>query len=408
MMTSTSDRDALRRRWRLLVPLMAIVWSLIVVETVLRVRDHNPGFYAGDPDRGWRLNPGFEGWYEEENHVWVRINSDGLRDREHALAASPGTLRVAVLGDSYIEAMNVPFEQSFAAQLESRLNKCGPAGRAVEVLNFGVGGYGTAQQLFTYRNEIVKYRPDVVLLAVYTSNDIVDNLRELNPEKRERPYFGLRDGRLELLPMLPVPDLTEDLPWYQRWRLALTDRSAAANLLWGGYSMLRNGISPASPASPAGPDPGPVNDDKSLYVLEPPRNDEMREAWAITEALFATLAGDVAAGGSEFWMTTLSIAEQVHPDVATRAALAAKLGVESLFYPDHRIRDFARARGIPIVSLAEPLAEYSARTGEFLNGGANAAYPFGLGHWNATAHRLAAGMVGDRLCAESRRFMAER
>jgi hypothetical protein len=189
--------------------------------------------------------------------------------------------------------------------------------------------------------------------------------------------------------------------------VALTERFLSAAAVWDGYSALRAALG-TSPPPPAPVAAGDSDDDQELVMLAPPRSRELRDAWEITEALLATLAAEAMSHASEFWMTTLSVAEQTDPDVRKRAAVAAALGVDSLYYPDHRIREFARARAIPLVSLAEPLADYSARTGEFLNGGYNVDYPHGSGHWNATAHGLAARMVGERLCAQSPAFAGSR
>ena len=41
-------------------------------------------------------------------------------------------------------------------------------GRHVEVINFGVSGFGTTQELLTLEYKVWKYSPDVVLLAFTT------------------------------------------------------------------------------------------------------------------------------------------------------------------------------------------------------------------------------------------------
>jgi hypothetical protein len=64
---------------------------------------------------GFALAPGVEGQYQREGTSYVRINSDGLRDREHPKAKPAGTFRIAVLGDSFTEAMHVPMEQTFGS-----------------------------------------------------------------------------------------------------------------------------------------------------------------------------------------------------------------------------------------------------------------------------------------------------
>jgi hypothetical protein len=392
--------------WRWAVPVAAIALSLAVAELVLRVLDRDPiTIYRHDDLRGWSLRPGYAGWHEGENRVWVQINTDGLRDREHRVDAAPATIRIAVLGDSYMEALNLPFERSFAALLEARVDRCAQhVAKRAEVINFGVGGYGTTQELLTYRNQVRKYRPDIVLLAVYTSNDILDNSQALDYRPGgSRPFFSLRDGVLGDPDWPPVEDPPVHLPLYQQWRLALTERSLAATLVWNGWSAFRAAVvGPAAPVIDAVPADRPTDEELKRAMLQPPESETLEDAWHVTEALFAEMARDVEEDGAQFWMTTLSTAEQVDPDPAVRGALARELGVESLFYADDRIAGFAHARGIPLVSLARPLADYAVRHRIHLNGGFNAEFPVGRGHWNDTGHRVAAEIVGDRLCKEAR------
>lgn len=62
---------------------------------------------------GHRAAPGAAGWWRHEGEAFVRINRDGLRDRDHALTKPAGTFRIAVLGDSYAEARSVALESTF-------------------------------------------------------------------------------------------------------------------------------------------------------------------------------------------------------------------------------------------------------------------------------------------------------
>ncbi|HKP37384.1 MAG TPA: hypothetical protein VJT71_11035, partial [Pyrinomonadaceae bacterium] len=163
-----NDKSVKRRRLRakLLLLLTSFLFCLIVIEIGLRIAGFSyPEFYVVDSRRGYSLRPGVEGWYRKEGEAFVRINSDGLRDREHAKTKPPNTLRVAVLGDSYAEALQVPIENSFCVMLEQKLRECqANTGRNVEVINFGVSGYGTAQELITLRENVWQYSPDIVLL----------------------------------------------------------------------------------------------------------------------------------------------------------------------------------------------------------------------------------------------------
>src|SRR5919198_6454900 len=184
-------------RVRVAVVLASVTFGLLIFELFLRAVGYTyPVFYQPDEVRGYSLRPGAAGWYRKEGAVFVRINSDGLRDREHTKEKPSGTLRVAVVGDSYAEAFQVEQDKAFWSVLERRLGDC-PAleGRRVEVINFGVSGYGTAQELLTLREKVWDYSPDVVLLAFTTNNDVLDNSRALKLTD-EIPYFVLDGDRL--------------------------------------------------------------------------------------------------------------------------------------------------------------------------------------------------------------------
>lgn len=372
-----------RRLWQIVVPVVAAAGATVMVEAALRL-DHlrsDARFFIADAERGWALRPGQRGWSREENRVWVTINSAGYRDHERSVAKPPATFRVAVLGDSFMQAMNVPLEKTFTSYLEAGLGGC--LHRQVEVLNFGVSGYGTAQQLITYRSHVAPYSPDVVLLAFYTDNDVHDN--HPSTDDRVRSYFVLRDGRLVALTRR---EILRSLPLHHRLRLFLTDHLRTADTLYASWAQLRR-------AAVTGPD-GSHDGDGGIYA--PPHRADLIEAWRVTEALLLEFQREVSRRGSRFWLVTLANAAQVTPDVDRRAALAQAIGADSLFYPDRRLAAFAANNGIPVVTLAEPLAEFAARTGRYLHGGYNATHPAGSGHWNDTANALAAGIVATRMC----------
>src|SRR5580658_4185439 len=103
-----------------------------------------PYFYCYDAYRGWGLNAGARGPYNREGESYVRINSDGFRGPDYIRHKPPGVVRVAVLGDSYVEAIQVAEERTFTAVIGRELANCPELkGKRVEALNFGVDGYGT-------------------------------------------------------------------------------------------------------------------------------------------------------------------------------------------------------------------------------------------------------------------------
>jgi len=384
---------------------VATLAAVLAVEVGLRMIGgvFHDRFTMPDPDRGWVLRPGFSGWMADENTFWMTINRDGLRDRERTLEPADGTLRIAMLGDSYVQGVNTPLEQTLPAQLEARLSQCLAGSPPVaEVINFGVSGYGTAQQLLTFRHHAAKYRPQVVMLAVYTGNDIFNNHRDLTPTgySEQSPYFTLNGGQLELDASFRAElESPADHPWWRRLRIWVADRSRVAQLLYETWGWVRPLLVPPQPDDAPG---DPELEDLDVEIYRSPRLPIIEDAWQVTEALLLALAREVQATGAEFWIVTLANRVQIDPRASERQELMASLGVEHLFYPDRRIRAFAQQHGIPVITLAERLADFTAATGVHLNGGYNARAPLGSGHLNADGNRAAAELISESFC-ESRR-----
>ena len=79
--------------------------------------------------------------------VPVSFNAGGWRDLPRVEDKAEGVVRVLVLGDFFMEAYSVRFEDSLPARLERLTNR---AERQVEVINLGVGGYGTLQEYLVF------------------------------------------------------------------------------------------------------------------------------------------------------------------------------------------------------------------------------------------------------------------
>src|SRR5438093_12171273 len=143
-----------------------------------------------DPVIGMKLIPGKRG-RAVQRHIFdtpIQVNSVGFRDREHPVAKPSCVRRIVLLGDSFLEAIQVPFEQSVSSVLERRLNE---RSKTTEVINFGVSGFGTAREYLALREYGLRYKPDLVLLF-FVGNDVSDNSR-----------------RLQGLPYVPYPQTTE-------------------------------------------------------------------------------------------------------------------------------------------------------------------------------------------------------
>ena len=128
-----------------------------------------------DPTLGWRLRPdsySIKPSYTFKQHQ-VAINEYGLRNRSITATAGGDTTRVIILGDSFSFAVAVPNEKAFPMILEKMLNGSGH----YEVINAGVSGYGTAQEMLFMKELTGKRIVGDVYLLMISINDILDNLR---------------------------------------------------------------------------------------------------------------------------------------------------------------------------------------------------------------------------------------
>ncbi len=110
-----------------------------------------------------------------EFFVSYRINGLGFRGPDYTIPAPPGTFRILALGDSIAFGMGVHEQDTFAAQLESRLNAAaGARGQTMryEVVNAGVTGYSTRDERVSYERFSSAYMPQVVLLAMVFNDDL--------------------------------------------------------------------------------------------------------------------------------------------------------------------------------------------------------------------------------------------
>lgn len=434
-----------------------VIAALVIAEVAMRLAGlsypSTTTFLRADYYTGWSHKPGITFPNPVDGlHGSVTFNRYGMRDsREYRLAKPPGTLRIAVIGDSFAEALQVPQAEDFCSIAERRLARCvGLGGKKVEVLNFGVYGFGTPQELIMLRRRVLRWSPDLVVLEFYI-NDLADNTRATDGAWSwgPRPYFVLKDGRLveddsfrsapaikdnvaavewrgarrlrpglaplygliinsrvrELIYHFSYAPVVVPLFHLDRWiehRLFFfpkeEQRPPAASESFAPSARTARPAVPTARASKASAFGGRQTAElEQLFryegsLLGPPQQKVWADSWKVTEKLIEEVARESGAHGARFLLMTADGSSQVYPDPALRRRV-----LRDPFYLDRRLEALGERDGFAVLSLAEPLQRYADAHHAFLHGVSG--FMPGWGHWNAEGNRVVGELLASKICA---------
>ena len=170
MSNSRTSRTRRLRTWtaNIALPVISLCLMALIGEGICRLLGYGSAIqFDYVPVLGWVHEPNQSaqtvgGWP-------VHINSAGLRGREYAPAKPDGTVRILLVGDSVTFGYGVADDVTLAVQLEQLLaRECG----RVEVINGGVNGYNTEQEVEFVRRIGLRYQPDLVVVG-FNPNDII-------------------------------------------------------------------------------------------------------------------------------------------------------------------------------------------------------------------------------------------
>ncbi len=355
--------------------LMAAVFALAVGEIAVRVLlpqvrlvIEPGGFYIADPPGRYRLAPGYRGRItnraEYDNEI--RINEAGLRGPELA-ARSEDRLRVLAIGDSFTFGVGVEDSETFVAVLAEELNG---ASIVAEGLNAGTPAFGVPDAMLWLRRHGLELDPDVVVLAVFLGNDLID----ASPDREE---ILVVDGLL-------VPG--ESPRGVKAWLFRNSQLYVAVKGLMELSAMrpLRSKLGLGEPWTQR-----VLREELDVYRRG--ARERFAEAVAATEGALSELA--VLAAEHDFEPVVLMIPSEVQVDPERWAAAVKTLELDPADYdprlPTRIFREMLARHAIPVV---EPAQELAAR----IRGGENLYYRLDR-HWTAGGHRLAAEKLAEAL-----------
>jgi len=371
---------------------LGIACSEVLVRLFVPLTDF---FWQWDPAIGMKLVPGKRGRAAKPGlyDVSVEVNSAGFRDREHAIKKPAGVRRVALLGDSVVEAMQVPFEDSITPAIERQLKMTGIQS---EVINFGVSGAGTAREYLAMRDYAFKYRPDLVLLF-FVGNDFGDNTRELKGLSYvPYPQVG-QDGSL-VLDEAGHPRFASFADQTSRFAFLtnmLRDYSKSYRLIREtmdtvpSLGEIRSRFWPQR----AVPVAGQAEDaDFALYeIYRVKPRPKWAKGWRVTEELLVAMRDLARESQVEFAVVMVPGAWEVYPQRweevldQTPGMRGAELDVD---LPSRSLNAFLNEHHVHVINLL-PDFRSRASTPEPL-------YLRGDAHWTAAGHQLAADLIAER------------
>ena len=125
-----------------------------------------------------------------EFRIEFRTNTKGYRARPGPTPAQHA-YRVAFVGDSFTEGMQVAYESTFCARLESLLTPA-DASRALVCENFGVSATDLLEYWHRIHHDVLAIDPpDALVLCIYPGNDFQGSLPDEAFDGSDKPLAGL-------------------------------------------------------------------------------------------------------------------------------------------------------------------------------------------------------------------------
>jgi len=340
----------------------AVLVALVLTELALRRFSPQPlGVTLHDP-YGLAMHwPGLV-QYLPQYHETLSFNSAGMRDREHPVEKPEGTFRILLLGDSFIEAAQVAFEESLPSLLERGLRQ--RTARQVEVVSAGVAGWSTDQQLRYLTTYGMKWHPDLVVVAMTLHNDIEENLQE--------QWHTIRNGVLVTKPVTRSSFLSYQIVRIKAWAAARLQLYQLWRRVRHGAVMRQAGVRLA---------------EHTVELFREPAPEPIVRGWALTGLLLGQVRSVVEGGGGKLAVVLLPLRFQLTDSLFSRFLANGGLHPPPVLdTPQREATRLASGLGIPVIDLLPTFRQWVA------DGGASP-YLEWDGHWNQIGHRLAAERV---------------
>ncbi|OGW72588.1 MAG: hypothetical protein A2Y02_01485 [Omnitrophica bacterium GWA2_52_12] len=347
---------------------------------------------------GWGLAPGRGYFYPHENPsgIYFDVNRFGYRDREWTEEKPDGTFRVAVLGDSYVEALQVDHGKTFLALAEKKLSQA--AGRKIEFMNFGRSCFTQSEELLVLTRDILKFKPDLVIVFYYAINDIGD-LAPPTALSLMRPFYEeLPDGSLKLDTSFNKTRAFKMKTWLNPFK----KRSTLISLITERFIIFER-VKQAEQTGLLGSDPD-AHESLRAYLSLATSTPEPQyvKNYRLSKRLLSEMARTSQAHQARFMLVNIDLPSYL-PEVAQKFK-----SVNPTFDPDFFDQDlavFAAKEDMLFLGLEEPFRQKAQALGRPLHFkywdaiGIKGYWEYGAhtGHWNEDGHALVADQLVEKI-----------
>ena len=343
--------------FKIVTVVLTLVLVLAGLEVVVRVFNlAQPRIGQADPIYGFANIPGA---HEINKHgVKIDIGEHGFRGPTPSPEKAPGVYRVVLLGDSFVFAASIDYENTFAGVMNRYFAE---KKQPIEVIDMGVDGYGTIEEELVYEHAARKLKPDLVVLCFYVGNDLQNNY----PPREYFPGYELEDGQLVSVPFevraFRRNAVRDFLRYHVRIYSYLPD-------LWRGFvTNLELKFSKKKKEKR-------LQENQAQYEWHPPKNygrenlvgDGLSKSWQVTIKLIEKLNREVTADGGQLAIVVFPIITQVYDkywDMLREMHKTEDTQGWDRYKPQKILEKVSRDNHIVYIPIVKDMAKEAQKTG---------------------------------------------
>jgi hypothetical protein len=398
---------------RILLVFASLVITLGLLEGVLQLMDYPPDpsrartrvsyfrptspYMEFDPTYGWRDKANSEIDLSDNNQkIHLKFNSRGLRGREYAYSKPPGTYRILIVGDSFVEGYGVKTEDRVSEQLEKLLND-GNTGQPVEVIAMGTAGYSTDQELLALQREGLRYHPDLVILMFY-QNDVFHNIVS-RTGYANKPLYASENGKLVLtnVPLSKTividpnnnPGSSRHQSFYSRSKLYLLIVNGMTSMPALRQFGEKLGIRPHQSGGKQAGSQADFEEKLDLFKTEETR--ETVEAWQMTRLLLRSMNNTVESAGARFIIFHIPIKVSIYTNKWEKAK--SQLSSDDTYDINKVAADLKSLCDEERLEFIEPTEQFIEAGHRLKKEHLKFLYFQSDPHWTPSGHRVAAEIL---------------